>query len=116
MLSGEKRTATTPPIDDYSKLIPSDASMVTMNRIRVSIDGVGEPGTPVTLYDAATMKPAGVAKTERGAPDPSQVRGSANYSPRPDLPAGMLEIEVKGGMVHDKRGAFRQLISKEGQR
>ena len=29
---------------------------------------------------------------------------------------GFLAIEVKGGMVHDKRGAFRQLISKEGQR
>ena len=29
---------------------------------------------------------------------------------------GLLAIEVKGGMVHDKRGAFRQLISKTGQR
>ena len=29
---------------------------------------------------------------------------------------GCLAIEVKGGMVHDKRGAFRQLISKAGQR
>ena len=29
---------------------------------------------------------------------------------------GLLMIEVKGGMVHDKRGSFRQLISKSGQR
>jgi len=98
VLSGDKRTATTPPIDDYGKLIPSDGSMIPANRVRISIDGVGEPGTEVTLYDAATMKPVGVAKTQRGAPDPTQVRGSANYSPRPDLPPGVLEIEIKGGM------------------
>lgn len=29
---------------------------------------------------------------------------------------GLFAIEVKGGLVHDKRGAFRQLISKSGQR
>jgi hypothetical protein len=29
---------------------------------------------------------------------------------------GLIAIEVKGGMVHDKRGAFRQLISSSGQR
>jgi len=98
VLSGDKRTATTPPIDDYGKLIPSDGSMVPANRVRVSIDGVGEPGTEVTLFDAATMKPVGVTKTQRGAPDPTQVRGSANYNPRPDLPPGVLEIEIKGGM------------------
>ncbi|MBA3457563.1 MAG: hypothetical protein H0T42_31065 [Deltaproteobacteria bacterium] len=97
VLSGDKRDATSPAIDDYGKLIPSDASTVTANRVRISIDGVGEPGTPVTLYDAATMKPVGVANTQRGAPDPSQVRGSANYSPRPDLAAGTLEVEIKGG-------------------
>lgn len=28
---------------------------------------------------------------------------------------GVLAIEVKGGMVHDKRGAFRQRIGKSGQ-
>lgn len=97
VLSGDKRDATTPPIDDYGKLIPSDAGPVSANRVRISIDGVGEPGTPVTLFDAATMKPVGVANTQRGAPDPSQVRGSANYNPRPDLPAGTLEVEIKGG-------------------
>lgn len=29
---------------------------------------------------------------------------------------GLLAVEVKGGMVHDKRGTFRQLVSKSGQR
>lgn len=29
---------------------------------------------------------------------------------------GVLAIEVKGGMVHDKRGTFRQLLSKAGRR
>ena len=29
---------------------------------------------------------------------------------------GLLAFEVKGGMVHDKRGAFRQLVSTAGQR
>lgn len=97
VLSGDKRDATSPPIDDYGKLIPSDAGPVAANRVRISIDGVGEPGTSVTLFDAATMKPVGVASTQRGAPDPSQVRGSANYTPRPDLPAGTVEVEIKGG-------------------
>jgi len=98
VLSADKRTSTAPPIDDYSKLIPSDGSAIPANRIRVSIDGVGDPGTELTLYDAATMKPVGVAKTQRGKPDPTQVRGSANFVPRPDLAAGVLEIEIKGGM------------------
>ncbi len=97
VLSGDKRDSTAPAIDDYGKLIPTDAGAVSANRVRISIDGVGEAGTPVTLFDAATMKPVGVANTQRGAPDPSQVRGSANYSPRPDLPAGTLEVEIKGG-------------------
>lgn len=99
ILSGDKRDATTPAIDDYAKLVPQDSAGTPAGIVRVTLDGVPtEAGTQITLFDAATMKPMGVQATKPGAPNPADVRAQANYAPRTDLPAGTLEIEVKGGM------------------
>jgi hypothetical protein len=97
VLSGDKRDATTPPIDDYTKLIPGDSSGMPPGKVRVSLDGVPQPGVQVTLIDAATGKPLGTAASQQGAPDPTQIRGSANFNPGA-TPAGTLEVVIKGGM------------------
>lgn len=98
VLSGDKRDATSPPIDDYNKLVPQDTAATPAGKVRVSLDGVPVDGSAkVTLYDAATMKPLGVQSPHEGAPDPSQVRAQADYNPVKDLPAGTFEVEVKGG-------------------
>ena len=98
VLSGDKRDATTPPIDDYTKLVPQDGTVTPPGKVRVTLDGVPVDDTVmVTLYDAATMKPLGVQKPREGAPDPGQVRAQADYNPVKDLPAGTFVLEVKGG-------------------
>ena len=98
VLSGDKRDATTPPIDDYTKLIPQDTEATPPGKVRVSLDGVPvDPNTVVTLYDASTGKPVGVQTTHEGAPDPTQVRAQADFDPKGGQPAGTLVVEVKGG-------------------
>lgn len=103
VLSGDKRDATTPPIDDYTKLVPQDATVTPAGKVRVTLDGVPVDETAmVTLYDAATRKPIGVKKPQEGAPDPSQVRASADYNPNKDLPAGTFEVTITGGATDPK--------------
>lgn len=98
VLSGDKREATTPPIDDYTKLVPQDGTVTPAGKVRVTLDGVPvDESAMVTLYDAATRKPIGVKKPGEGAPDPTQVRASADYNPNPALPAGTFEANVTGG-------------------
>lgn len=98
VLSGDKRDAATPPIDDYTKLVPQDGTITPPGKVRVTLDGVPVDDTVmVTLYDAATMKPLGVQKPREGQPDPGQVRAQADFNPVKDLPAGTFVLEVKGG-------------------
>lgn len=116
VLSGDKRDATTPAIDDYGKLIPRDGREVPAGKVRITLDGVPQPGLPVTLYDATTSKPVGVANTVQGAPDPKQVRGSANFNPSA-TPAGALEVVIKGGMgaaTDPLAGIEIRLVSADG--
>jgi len=97
VLSGDKRDATSSPLDDYGKLIQRDAaSTPPAGKVRITVDGLPPEGD-ITLIDAATMKPLGTARPQAGAPDPSLVRGVPNVVPRPDLAAGTFEIEIQGG-------------------
>lgn len=98
VLSGDKRDATTPAIDDYEKLIPREGALPPAGRVRITLDGVGPAGSVIELVDAATGAPVASAAAQRGAPDPAQVRGSANFNPLADRPAGTLVVEIKGGM------------------
>lgn len=103
VLSGDKRDATTPAIDDYTKLVPQDSTVTPAGKVRVTLDGVPvDDSAMITLYDAATRKPLGVKKPQEGAPDPSQVRASADYNPNKDLPAGTFELSVTGGTADAK--------------
>lgn len=98
VLSGEKREATLPPVDDYGKLIPRDGQTLPAGKVRITLDGVPEPGARIELYDAATMKTLATAPAKRGPADPTQVRGSANFNPVATLPAQTLDVEIRGGM------------------
>ena len=98
MLSGEKRDDASPPIDDYGKLAPADPFPTPVGKVRVTLDGVPtDAKASVTLVDAATRKPIGVAQPSRGQADPSNVRGSADFDNKPDIAAGTLQVEVRGG-------------------
>jgi peroxiredoxin len=55
ILSGDRRTSKTPPIDELAALEKHDVA-VPAGAIRVVIDGVGEPDSKVTLVDATTKK------------------------------------------------------------
>lgn len=98
VLSGEKRDSSAPPVDDYQKLLPQDASVTPAGKVRVTLDGVPvDASAKITLYDAATMKPIGVQSPHEGPPDPTQVRAGADFNNVPGSPPGSFEVEVKGG-------------------
>ncbi len=98
VLSGEKRDSTKPAVDDYEKLVPRDGRRTEEGKVRISLDGVAQLGMDVTLFDAKTRAKISSGKTQQGAPDPTQIRGGANFSERKDLPAGTVEISVVGGV------------------
>lgn len=98
ILSGEKRDDTAAPVDDYGKLSPGDAFPTPAGKVRVTLDGVPtDPKAEVTLVNALTGKPIGVAAPQRGQADPSNVRGSADFDNKTDIPAGTLQVVVMGG-------------------
>jgi hypothetical protein len=98
VLSGEKRDSTKPAVDDYEKLVPRDGRRTDAGKVRISLDGVAQLGQEVTLFDAKTRLKISSGKTEQGAPDPTQIRGGANFVARTDLPAGTVEVMVAGGV------------------
>ncbi len=98
VLSSEKRDSTSPPIDDYTKLVPQDLTQTPAGKVRVTLDGVPvDASARVVLYDASTRKPIGTQEPHEGAPDPSQVRAQADFNPVKTLPPGTFDVEVKGG-------------------
>lgn len=119
VLSGEKRDADKPAVDDYEKLVPRDGRPVPAGKVRISLDGVAQTGLDVTLFDAKSRSKLAMAKTVEGAPDPKQIRGGANYTERKDLPAGTVEVSVVGGvgdaMDPMKDVAIQLIIPEEAQ-
>lgn len=96
VLSSEKRDSTDAVIDDLSKVSPQEPATPEADKIRVVVDGAGTT-EPVTLFDAATGKKIGSAPTSSGSPDPSNYQANGKFEAKSDLPAGTLDIEVKGG-------------------
>ncbi|HWU89664.1 MAG TPA: carboxypeptidase-like regulatory domain-containing protein, partial [Kofleriaceae bacterium] len=93
ILSGDKRTATTPPIDD----VMTPQSIATpAGKVRVTIEGVPVDGT-ISIVDAATKTVLGQAQAVKGPPDPSRVQGGAPFQPATDLPPGALGVRIHGG-------------------
>lgn len=95
VLSSEKRSSTAPPLDDLGKMDPQVATPA--GQVRVPLEGAADLGATVTLIDAATKQVLGTTKPTAGQPDPSRVRGGAQFEPDAKLPAGTLDVEVWGG-------------------
>jgi hypothetical protein len=94
ILSGDKRTATTPPIDE----VKTEQSIATpAGKVRVTLEGVPIESS-ITLVDATSGKKLGEAQPKKGEPDPSNVDGfAAPFQPSQDLAPGTVAITVHGG-------------------
>ena len=93
ILSGDKRTATTPPIDD----VMTPQSIATpAGKVRVTIEGVPIEA-PISLVDATTKTVLGQVKAAKGPPDPRRVQGAAPFEAAADLPPGALAVRIHGG-------------------
>ncbi|HEX4420567.1 MAG TPA: hypothetical protein VH165_21780 [Kofleriaceae bacterium] len=95
MLSGEKRDSKAPAVDDLNKADPQVATPA--GKVRVALEGVADLTAEVQLIDAETKKSLGKASPQASEPDPSRVRGGAQFAADPKLPAGTLDVEVVGG-------------------
>ncbi|HUJ58539.1 MAG TPA: hypothetical protein VLX92_08605 [Kofleriaceae bacterium] len=93
-LSSDKRTSSAPPIDDLA----SDPTPTPAGKVRVSLTGVPDPDAEITLVDAATKAVIGKGGLQPGPPDPQDIQGGAPFEPKPDLPAGTLAIDARGGV------------------
>jgi hypothetical protein len=95
VLSTEKRDSKSPPIDDLGKADPQQATPA--GKVRVTLEGLADKTTKVTLVDIASKQTIGEAQAEVGAPDPSRVQGGAQFNADPQLPAGTMDVQVLGG-------------------
>ncbi|MGE0548080.1 MAG: carboxypeptidase-like regulatory domain-containing protein [Kofleriaceae bacterium] len=98
ILSGEKRTSTAAPIDDYVKLLPSDAPAPPAGKVRVVLVGAGAgAGTAVSLVDAATGKPVAVIPAQAMPADMAQAQADVQFENNDKFPKGALGVLVRGG-------------------
>jgi hypothetical protein len=102
VLSGEKRDSTQPPVDELARLHPQD-SPPAAGKVRVTLEGVPEPGATVALVDAASTTVFAKATAESAPPDPEDVRAQAQFDAKPDVPAGTLDVTVHGGPGSDDK-------------
>lgn len=93
ILSGDKRDATSKPIDDLatSAAIPTPAG-----KVRITLDGAVREASPIRLVDAVTKLELGRIVPTRPPPNPSNIESASQYSPNTTAP-GTLGIEIHGG-------------------
>lgn len=99
ILSSDKRTSSAPPIDDIER-IEKQESAVAEGKLRVTLEGVPDPAAEVTLMTVAPgQHPVALAhrKPELAPPDPNDIRAEAQFSSKPDVPPGALEVQIHGG-------------------
>jgi hypothetical protein len=95
VLSGEKRSSTAEPVDDLAK---GDRQVATpAGKVRVALEGVADATATIKLIDVATKKVIAEARPESAPPDPTQVKGGAQFVADPKSPAGSLDIQMVGG-------------------
>lgn len=94
ILSGDKRDATTPNIDELAsqQAIPTPAG-----KVRVTLEGVPSDAGPIRLIDAASKAVMGEGKAVPMPPDPSKVQSMVKFAARSDLKPGTFEVQVHGG-------------------
>ncbi len=98
ILSGEKRDATAANIDQYQtpQAIPTEPG-----KVRVTLEGLAQAGTPVRLVDAATGKVVATQASGSLTGDPSTVTGGSTFTAKPEIAANTLAVYVHGGLGED---------------
>lgn len=112
MLSGEKRAATTPAVDDLSRLDEQPKAELPVGAVRVQFAGVPEDGTAAELIDLVTGQP--VAKTVLGPPlvDLDSIKLQATpVTADPALAPGALVLTLThdGGPLTDRAVTLRRV-------
>jgi len=95
VLSGEKRASKAEPVDDLTKgerPVPTPAG-----KVRVALEGMADGAAVISLIDAATKRVLAQVKPEAAPPDPSQVKGGAQFGADPKLAPGTVDIQITGG-------------------
>jgi hypothetical protein len=95
ILSSEKRTSTTPPIDDLAGA--GTPTTPPAGKIVVNLDGYVRELPEVTLVDAVSKQVVAKAKASVAPPDPSKIESGVQFKPDAGLPPGNLEVYVHGG-------------------
>jgi hypothetical protein len=95
ILSGEKRDSTAANIDQYqtAQAIPTDPG-----KVRVTLEGLAQPGIPVRLVDATTGKVIAQQASGSLTGDPSTVTGGSTFTAKPEIAANTLAVYVHGGL------------------
>ncbi|MEJ7598621.1 MAG: hypothetical protein WKG01_11995 [Kofleriaceae bacterium] len=91
ILSGDKRDATSPAIDELPLSTPTPAG-----KLRVTLEESTEMST-VTLVDAATKAIITKGTPTAASTDAGEVQGRAAFEAQPGTKPGALEVMVKGG-------------------
>ncbi|MEO8551832.1 MAG: carboxypeptidase-like regulatory domain-containing protein, partial [Kofleriaceae bacterium] len=104
ILSGEKRGSKAPAVDDLGRLEKQDA-VVAAGKVVIALQGVPEQTASVELV---AMKADGSKRTlatvgaTRTAPNPQDIQGQSQFTPKQDIPAHGLRIQVHGGPNADE--------------
>ncbi len=98
ILSGEKRDSTAANIDQYqsAQAIPTEPG-----KVRVTLEGLAQPGTPVRLVDAISGKVIAQQASGSLTGDPSTVTGGSTFTAKPEIAASTLAVYVHGGLAED---------------
>ncbi len=95
ILSAEKRDSTAPNFDQYQT---QQAIATPPGKVRVTLEGLAQPGTPIKLVDAVSGKVvAQQASTAMGG-DPTTVAGGSKFEAKPEIAKGTLAVYVHGGV------------------
>ncbi len=95
ILSGEKRTAEAPPVDDLSRLDEQPKAGIPAGSVRVQFAGVPEDGTTAELIDLLTGAPVGKAGLGRPLVDLDSIKLQATpVTADPALTKGALVVTL----------------------
>ncbi|MFT3698455.1 MAG: hypothetical protein QM831_35250 [Kofleriaceae bacterium] len=106
MLSADKLDSKSPAIDDLSRIDKQDTAPKDPNQVRITLVGVPEETSPVTLvaYGPGGKQRVIAAKPPtRAAPDPADVSAKENFKNEPDAPPNTLHVQVHGGGPDDNK-------------
>jgi hypothetical protein len=103
ILSAEKRDSTEPPVDDIARIEKQDHAPEA-GKARITLEGIPESNAEVHLI---AMHATGSGHGERrelahalpvrSTPDPADIQAQSQFTPKPDVPAHAVHIQVHGG-------------------